>query len=507
MIIIIDFGSQTCHLIGRRVRQIGSDVSIVTPENALTEIKKIKPQGIILSGGPSSVYEPNAPHIDKKIFELGIPILGICYGQQLTAHLLSGGKTEKDKVREDGPATLVIDQPCRLFEGISPHSQIWMSHGDTVIKAPDGFTFVAHSQTIKSAAMVHEEKKIYGVQFHPEVEHTEHGMLILRNFVEKICNIKTSEKSIDIDDIIEKIKQQIGDGHALAAVSGGVDSTVAAALVGKAIGKKLTVVFADNGLMRIGAREEVEQIFRQMLQINLIVIDCKKLFLEKLKGVTDPEQKRKIIGNLYIELFQIEANKLTNVDYLVQGTIYSDVIESQGSKHSDKIKSHHNVGGLPDTMKLHLIEPLRDFYKDEVREIGRKMGLSEDSINKQPFPGPGQAIRIIGEVTEERLTRQQHADQIILEEIKKAGIYNKIFQSFPIMTGANSTAVKGDGRFYGEVVALRIYDSSDIMSASWSRLPYNILQDLASRITNEVPGVSRVVYDITTKPPATMEWE
>ncbi len=507
MILIIDFGSQTCHLIGRRIRQIGSNAIIVTPDMASAEIKRLKPKGIILSGGPSSVYAKDAPQVDDEIFNMGIPILGICYGQQLTAHLLPGGKTVKDKIREDGPATLIIDKSSTILEGFSPHSRIWMSHGDTVIRAPDGFEFVAHSQTIKSASMVNEQKKIYGVQFHPEVDHTEDGMLVLRNFVEKICNIKTSEKTIDVNSIISTVKQQIGDKQALAAVSGGVDSTVAAALVGRAIGNKLTVVFADNGLMRVGAREEVEHIFREMLNINLIVIDCKELFLKKLKGVIDPEQKRKIIGSLYIELFQIEAKKLQNIDFLVQGTIYSDVIESQGSKHAAKIKSHHNVGGLPENMKFKLVEPLRDFYKDEVREIGRNLGLSEDSINKQPFPGPGQAIRIIGEVTAERLARQQHADQIVLQEIKKAGIYDKIFQSFPILTGANSTAVKGDGRFYGEVVALRIYDSSDIMSASWSRLPYELLQSLASRITNEVKGVSRVVYDITTKPPATMEWE
>ncbi|MEK9178713.1 MAG: glutamine-hydrolyzing GMP synthase [Patescibacteria group bacterium] len=506
-IFVVDFGSQTAHLIARRLKDLGIESSLVDPDDALKFVKKIKPKGLILSGGPSSVYEKKAPSINKKIFDLGIPILGICYGQQLTAHLLKGGKTVKDKVREDGPATLVIDKECVLFEGVSAHSRVWMSHGDTVVKAPLGFEMVAHSETIPSAAIKNDSKKIYGVQFHPEVEHTEHGTIILRNFVERVCKLKIGKRSISIPTIINSIREIVGDEKVIAAVSGGVDSTVSAALVAAAIGKKLNVVYADNGLMRAGTREEVEDIFRKKLHIDLRVIDCRRQFLAALKGVTDPEEKRKIIGRLYIELFEKEAKKLKDVKFLVQGTIYSDVIESKGSKHADKIKSHHNVGGLPENLGLTLLEPVRDFYKDEVRLIGKKLGLPDSIIYKQPLPGPGQAIRIIGEVTKERLDRQQKADQIILEEIRKAGLYRKIFQSFPVMTGVNSTAVKGDGRFYGEVVALRIYDSSDIMSASWSRLSYELLQKIVSRITNEVPGVSRVVYDITTKPPATMEWE
>lgn len=507
MILIIDFGSQTAHLIGRRIRQIGSPVTIIEPEQALKEIQKLKPKGIILSGGPASVYAKGAPTLDKKVLNLGIPVLGICYGQQLIAHLLPGGKTEKGNTREDGPATLVVDKPNKLLEGISPHSRIWMSHGDTVTKPPAGFEFTAHSDSIASAAMINETKKIYCVQFHPEVEHTEHGMLILRNFVEKICKIPVSDQSVRVETLIKNIKKTIGTKHAIAAVSGGVDSTVAAALVGKAIGKHLTVIYVNNGLMRTGVRNEVREIFEKNLAIDLRIIDCEELFLKRLKDVIDPEEKRKIIGNLYIELFDQEAAKLENVEFLVQGTIYSDVIESKGSKHADKIKSHHNVGGLPEDMNLKLIEPLREFYKDEVREIGLKLGLPKEAVNKQPFPGPGQAIRIIGEITKDRLDKQQKIDQIVLEEIVNAGLYDSIFQSFPVLTGAMSTAVRGDGRFYGEVVALRIYDSSDIMSASWARLPYDFLQKLVSRITNEVPEVSRVVYDITTKPPATMEWE
>lgn len=507
MIVVVDFGSQTAHLISRRIRDMGVKVEIIVPEKALNFIHGHKIHGIILSGGPSSVYEKGAPTIDKKIFDSGIPILGICYGQQLTAHLLPRGKTVKDKHREDGPATLIIDKPSPLFTGISEHSRIWMSHGDTVISPPIGFAFIAHSENIASAAMVNEDEKIYGVQFHPEVEHTENGMIILRNFVEKICNIKTKTHKINIEKMVKQIKLAVGDKKVIAAVSGGVDSTVAATIVAKAVGKQLTVIYANNGLMRSDTREDVEEIFKKKLKVDVKIIDCRDLFLKALKGVTDPELKRKTIGKLYIEVFEKEAKKIKNVTFLVQGTIYSDVIESKGSKHAAKIKSHHNVGGLPEKMKLTLLEPLRNFYKDEVREIGRKLGLPKKSINKQPFPGPGMAIRIIGEITKERLNKLQQADKIVLEEIKKAGYYEKVFQSFPVATGAKSTAVRGDGRFYGEVIALRVIDTKDIMSASWSRLPYNLLQKMASRITNEVPEVSRVVYDITTKPPATMEWE
>lgn len=506
MIVVIDFGSQTTHLIGRRIRELGIVVKIVTPENALAQITKLNPHGLIFSGGPASVYEKGAPTIDKKVFSLGIPILGICYGQQLTAYLL-GGKTVKGKSREDGPATLIIDKPTLLFTGVSPRSRIWMSHGDLVTKTPKEFQLIAHSENIKSAAIANEKKKIYGVQFHPEVGHTEYGNLILRNFVERICHIKTKEHKIKIQHLISRIKTIVGNNKVIAAVSGGVDSTVAAALVAKAIGKNLSVIYASNGLMRLGTKEEVIDIFRKKLRVNLIIIDCKKLFLDKLKGIVDPEKKRKIIGKLYIDIFENQAREIKGVKYLVQGTIYSDVIESKGTKYAAKIKSHHNVGGLPEKMGLKLLEPLREFYKDEVREIGRKLGLSENTIQKQPFPGPGMAIRIIGEVTNDRLEKLQQADQIVLEEIEKAGFYEKVFQSFPVMTGAFSTAVKGDGRFYGEVIALRCVETKDIMSASWARLPYELLQKITFRITNEVPGISRVVYDITTKPPATMEWE
>jgi GMP synthase (glutamine-hydrolysing) len=507
MIVIIDFGSQTAHLISRRISDFGIKTAIVDPQTAFAYVELNKPAGIVFSGGPASVYEKNAPTIDKRIFTLSIPILGICYGQQLTAHLLKGGKTLKDKRREDGPATLSIQTRSLLFSGLPATFQVWMSHGDTVIKAPEGFVFTAKTNTIGSASMENRISKIYCVQFHPEVAHTENGTQILKNFVEKICLLKVSTKKLSPRSILYSIQETVGDDRVIAAVSGGVDSSVAAALVAKAIGNRLTVVYIDNGLMRVGTREEVEHIFTNLIPADLRIISCRNVFLEKLRGVTDPEKKRKIIGSLYIDYFQKEAKKIRAVKFLMQGTIYSDVIESKGTKHAVVIKSHHNVGGLPKNMKLKLIEPLRYYYKDEVRMIGRRLQLPGSVINKQPFPGPGHAIRIIGEVTKERLEKQKLADSILLEEIKKSGLYKKVFQSFTVLTGANSTAVRGDGRFYDEVVALRIYDSEDIMSASWSRIDWNILQKIVSRITNEVPGVSRVVYDITTKPPATMEWE
>src|SRR3989338_7285161 len=519
MILILDFGSQTAHLISRRIRDLGIDVEVIKQEAFLLEIKKQTPRAIIPSGGPSSVYEKNAPTIDPKLFDLGIPILGICYGQQLMGHLLPGGKTVKDKQREDGPATFIVDRPCILFEGMSPHSRVWMSHGDSVVSVPDGFEVTGHSESIAIASIQNDKKKIYGVQFHPEVVHTKHGQLVLRNFVEKVCGLKGARKIVDVDGIVNDIKKTVGKHLVLAAVSGGVDSTVAAALVAKAVGKQLTVVYCDNGLMRWGTADEVRDIFEKKLKVDLRIVDCKELFLKNLKGIIDPEQKRKIIGSLYIKLFERETRKVNpaetgfkpvstrNVEFLVQGTIYSDVIESKGTKHAEKIKSHHNVGGLPEKMNLKLLEPMRNFYKDEVRKIGKLVGLPKKYTHKQVFPGPGQAIRIIGEITPERLERQQKTDKIVLEEIKKEGYYYKVYMSFPISTGAKSTSVKGDGRFYGEVVALRIIESQDVMTTVWSRLPYDLLQRIVSRITNEVPGISRVVYDITTKPPATMEWE
>lgn len=517
MIVIVDFGSQTTHLIGRRIRELGVDTEIVSPKEILRFLEKDKDvKGIILSGGPASVYEKEAPTVDVKIFDLGIPILGICYGFQLSSHL-TGGKVVSGK-KEYGPAKYQISNiKCQMSNGLPKRFTVWMSHGDEVIKLPKGFEVLGSTERVPFAFAGDLKKNIYGLQFHPEVEHTQYGLQILKNFID-LCSLRSDLKiqskfksqNSKIKEITENIKKTVGDGYVIGAVSGGVDSTVAGALTAKAIGKRFIPVYVDNGLMREGTEKHVAKIFRQ-ISIKPIVINAVGEMLKRLEKITDSEEKRKIIGNFYIEIFETEMKKLLAkkipVEFLLQGTIYSDVIESQGTKNSAKIKSHHNVGGLPKNMKLKLLEPVRNLYKDEVREIGEKLGLSEEFVNRQPFPGPGYAIRIRGEVTKERLEMEKKSDEIVLIELKKAGILPKVFLSFPVMTGAYSTAVKGDGRQFGEVVAIRIIESKDVMTTTWARLPYDILQKISSRIVNEVPNVSRVVYDISTKPPATMEWE
>lgn len=506
-IVVVDFGSQTAHLIARRLRDLGADTQIIHPEEALEKIQDLNPRGVVLSGGPSSVYERGAPTIDKKVFSLGIPLLGICYGYQITSHLL-GGKVVTGK-KEYGPANLRIKiNGEKMVKGVPKSSTVWMSHGDEIVRLPRGFEVIASTEHFPFAISVNKENKFYCLQFHPEVEHTQFGNQILSNFIE-ITGTRRHKRVINPDEIIGKIKETVGDSHVVAATSGGVDSTVAGALVAKAIGKNFTPIFVDNGLMREGSPQLLKKVFGDY-EVKPIIVDVKAEMLKRLKGITDPEKKRITIGNFYIEVFERTMKKLPQnkkVAYLMQGTIYSDVIESQGSKHASKIKSHHNVGGLPKNMKLKLLEPLREYYKDEVRMIGRKIGLSDEIVMRQPFPGPGYAVRIRGEVTKERLEKEKRADRIVLEEMEKAELLDKVFLSFPVMTNASSTAVKGDGRFFGEVVALRIIESSDIMTTTWSRLPYDLLQKISSRIVNEVPGISRVVYDITTKPPATMEWE
>jgi len=505
--LVVDFGSQTAHLISRRVRDLGVQVRVVEPEKVFARIKTHKPKGIIFSGGPAFVNVKGSPTIDKKIFDVGIPILGICYGMQLTGLLLNG-KVKPGKVKEFGPARLRISNASKLFTGLSGKPfEVWMSHGDTVLEPPKGFKMIASTADIRGGAMHDEKRKIYCIQFHPEVEHTHFGRLMLRNFVTNICGLKIKRHVIDLKLLVAKTKKAIGRANALCAVSGGVDSTVAAALVAKAVGKQLVPVYIESGLMRLGTREEVEDIFSKEFKIKPVVVDARREFLAALKGIRDPEKKRKAIGALYIKLFKKQAKIHKDLDVLVQGTIYSDVIESKGTKNADKIKSHHNVGGLPKELGFKLVEPLRGYYKDEVRKIGRMLGLPAKMVQKQVFPGPGQAIRIVGAVTPERLERQQQADQIVLEEMEKSGWIKRVYMSFPIMTGVSSTAVKGDGRFFGEVVALRIIESKDVMTTNWARLPYSLLQKISSRIVNEVPDVSRVVYDVTTKPPATMEWE
>lgn len=508
MILIVDFGSQVAHLISRRIEDLGVKTKIILPEEVIAEIRSEKPQGIILSGGPDSVYAKNAPTINKAVFDSGIPILGICYGLQLMMHLL-GGEVVSGK-KEYGPAKLRIkNQESRIMNKIPEESRVWVSHGDEVIKLSPGFKIVGSTQRVPASFIENTAKKIYGVQFHPEVEHTEIGNQLLENFVE-LCGVKREIAKINIDEIVNKIKKQVGDDYVIGAVSGGVDSTVAAVLVAKAIGKQFIPIYVDNGLMRFDTNEHLDKIFEHT-KIKVQIINAQKETLKKLKGITDPEKKRKTIGKLYIDIFEREMEKIIksgkNVKFLMQGTIYSDVIESKGTKNADKIKSHHNVGGLPAKMKLQLIEPVRNFYKDQVREIGKLLKLPDVFVYKQPFPGPGYAVRIRGEVTKLRLEQEKIADKIVLEELEKAGLLKNFFQSFPVLTGARSTAVKGDGRNFGEVVALRIVESKDVMTAKWANIPYSLLQTISSRIVNEVPDISRVVYDITTKPPATMEWE
>ena len=506
MIVIVDFGSQTTHLISRRVSELGVKNKIVIPEKILQEIKNNNPKGIILSGGPGFVNEKGSPTVSKKVFNLNIPILGICYGQQLTAHLL-GGQVIPGKVKEYGPTFIKITagKPALLFSNIPSKFRVWMSHGDKVEKLPKGFRYIATSENIKAGAIADEKRRIYCVQFHPEVQHTEHGMEILKNFL-NICDEEPKKEEIDIKGIIKNIKETVGKKKIIMALSGGTDSFVAAALIAKAIGKSLFPIHVYSGMMRDDALKNIG-VFEKIFKIKPKIINGKKLFIKKLKNIIDPEKKRKTIGRLYINLFEKFVTGKKDIVFLGQGTTYADFIHSKSTKHASLIKSHHNVGGLPKKMKLKLLEPIRYFYTDQVRFIGKKLGLPDNIISQQPFPGPGFTVRIIGEVNEKRLAKIKQADSIVVNEIERAGLKDKIFQYFAVLTGVNSTAIKGDGRFYGEVVAIRAYTTKDRMTADWAKIPYEVLQKISTRIVNEVVGVSRVVYDITTKPPGTMEWE
>ena len=505
MILIVDFGSQTTHLIGRRLTDMGVTTYITTPEDAPQDLIKYQPKGIILSGGPSSVYEKGAPSLPKSFFSCGVPMLGICYGWQLMAHLLGG--SVKPSRKEYGPAQLTSQVLSPLFTGFPAVSTAWMSHGDSVVKAPKDFKVIGSTPQVQFGAVVNLKNNMYGIQFHPEATHTEKGIILLENFATLICNLPLKPKMIDVDSIIAQIKKTVGKETVIGAFSGGTDSVVAGALLAKAIGKQFKPFYVDNGLMRDATLPRMKTIFPKILGMPVEIISVEKEFLKALKGITDPETKRKTIGKQYIVSFEKQLKKYPKAMFLMQGTTYADFIHSQGTKHSAHIKSHHNVGGLPKHMKLKLIEPLKYFYTDQVREIGTKLGLPKDVVYQQPFPGPGHAVRILGEVTKERLMKQKLADSILLDEMKKAGWYEKVFQCWTILTGTNSTAVKGDGRFYGEVIALRIVNTVDRMSVDWVYLPHELLQRISSRIVNEVPLVSRVVLDITTKPPATMEWE
>ncbi len=509
-ILVLDFGSQTTQLIARRIRESSVYSEIKPFLISLEEIKSFNPKGIILSGGPASVYDEGAPLISKEVFELGIPILGICYGVQLMAQLL-GGEVEKSVKREFGPAELKILRPSAIFQGLSLERtyRVWMSHSDRIVKLPPGFLALAETSNSPYAVIAHENKPFYGVQFHPEVLHTEIGKQILENFLFAVCGCQpTWTMPSFIETTIQEIRSLVGpEEKVICALSGGIDSTVTAILVHKAIGDRLIPVFVNNGLLRKSEPEEVLSLM-QSLGIKLEYVDASSLFLERLKGVEDPEKKRKIIGETFIEVFEKKATNIGGVRYLAQGTLYPDVIESVSFRGpSAVIKSHHNVGGLPEKMNLKLIEPLRELFKDEVRKIAELLGLPKPIVWRQPFPGPGLAIRILGEVTPERLSILREADAIVQEEMLASGWYYKVWQSFAVLLPVKTVGVMGDYRTYEYVIALRVVDSQDAMTADWVRLPYDLLERIARRLINEVKGVNRAVYDISSKPPATIEWE
>lgn len=506
LILIIDFGGQYNQLIARRVREHNVYCEILPYTTEISKILSMKPDGIIFTGGPKSVYQENAPQVSKEIFSAGIPILGICYGDQLIASKL-GGHVEGALIREYGNVKLRVDNNSPLFYNIPEESICWMSHTDHISKLPEGFRVIASTDNCTNAAMADEKRKIYGVQFHPEVRHTEFGNKIIENFLFKICNLEgTWSMTSFIDDKVKSIKETIGNKQVICGLSGGVDSSVAAVLVHKAVGKQLTCIFVDHGLLRKGEAEEVYHTFKEQFQMNLIMVDAKERFLNKLRGVSEPEKKRKIIGEEFIRVFEEEAKKLSDAEFLVQGTIYPDVVES-GSGSSSTIKSHHNVGGLPEDIKFTLVEPLRELFKDEVREVGRKLCIPENIVSRQPFPGPGLAIRILGEVTDDKLKLLRDTDYILREEIKKAGLDKSIWQYFTVLPDIKSVGVMGDERTYAHAIVIRAVESIDGMTSDWYKIPYEVLGSISSRIVNEVKGINRVVYDITSKPPATIEWE
>ena len=506
-ILILDFYGQYNQLIARRVRECNVYSEIVPFDTPADKIKEINPKGIIFTGGPASVYADEAPMCDKEIFKLNIPILGICYGMQLMTHVL-GGQVQKADKREYGVTKVDIDNTSKIFYGFENNNNFLMSHTDFVAQLPDGFKNIAKTNHCPNAAMVNETMNFYGIQFHPEVNDSDNGTKVIRNFIYNVCGCKgTWKMSSFAKETVDKLREKIGDKKALCALSGGVDSSVAAALVNKAIGKNLTCIFVDHGLLRKNEAEEVEQIFTKQFDVNFVKVDARERFLNKLDGVTDPEKKRKIIGEEFIRVFEEEAKKIGTVDYLVQGTIYPDVIES-GLGKGAKIKSHHNVGGLPDYVDFkEIVEPLRDLFKDEVRKVGLELGLPEFLVYRQPFPGPGLAIRVIGDITEDKLEILKDADFIFREEVAKAGLDRSINQYFAVLTNIRSVGVMGDDRTYDYTIALRAVDTTDFMTAKWSKIPYDVLEVISSRIVNEVKHVNRVVYDITGKPPATIEWE
>jgi GMP synthase (glutamine-hydrolysing) len=509
-VLVVDFGGQYCHLIGRRIREFGVYSEIVPGDITTEDIKrlreKINIKGLVLSGGPSSVYEPDAPHLDPRILELKLPVLGLCYGHQLIAQIFKGD-VKPAACKEYGLAKVTIDKPVGVLAGLGEKERVWMSHSDTVFSLPTEFEVLAHTKSCPIAAFRHKKKPIFGLQWHPEVVHTENGTLMLRNFIFKVCRCKANWRMEDlVEKMIRELKTEVGEGKAIIGLSGGIDSSVATAVAAEALTDRLTAVFVDHGFMREGEPESIKAAFEKF-SINLVVADARKRFMEKLKGVVDPESKRKIIGEEFIRVFEEEAER-TRADYFIQGTIYPDRIESGFRKHSDKIKTHHNVAGLPSQIKFkRILEPLRDLYKDEVRSVAKLLGLPEKLVQRQPFPGPGLAVRIISELSEEKVRIAKKADKIVTDEIEKNGLETHLWQYFAVLTDTKATGVRGDARAYGYVVAVRAAESREAMTASFSRIPYNVLEAISTRITNEIPEVTRVVYDITHKPPATIEWE
>ena len=506
-IIVLDFGSQYNQLITRRLRDFGIYSELLPHDISMDQIRQINPKGIIFSGGPNSIYDQNALKVDPEIFKLGIPILGICYGMQLMASYLNG-KVEKADNSEYGRADIEVeDTNSVLFAGLPKDEYVWMSHGDLVTGAPAGFETVASSKNCPIAAIANDQVKMYGIQFHAEVRNTQYGLDILRNFAFKVCGAKADWSMTDFIDLqIAEIRKTVGDKKVILGLSGGVDSSVTATLLHKAIGNQLTAIFVDHGMLRKNEGDEVMAALNRDLGVNIIRVNAQERFLNKLKGVTDPEQKRKIIGKEFIEVFADEAKKIKDVDFLAQGTLYTDVIES-GTNTAQTIKSHHNVGGLPKDLHFKLIEPLRKLFKDEVRELGEKLGIPHDLVWRQPFPGPGLGIRVIGEVTEDKLKLVRDSDAILRDEIKKAGLQEKVWQYFTVLPGIKSVGVMGDGRTYDYTIGIRAVTSIDGMTADFARLPWDVLQKISTRIVDEVPYINRVVYDVTSKPPSTIEWE